>query len=362
MLEELKKLDKNLEILFIGSGEEIEQKVLKGAGIKYESIPAGKFRRYNRGFIKASLDIKTNWQNLTDFFRANRGVVKTRKIIKKFKPDIIFIKGGYVGLPVGIAARSLKIPFINHESDIVPGITNRYLSHWAIKTAVGFPTEFYKNMNKNKLVFVGNPLRSSAISGNKLKGLEFFNLNKNKPIIFIFGGSRGAQAINYLVFENLKLVLKKYQLIHITGESDIKRAQSLHDHLDTNLKTSYHPFSFLADKIGLAYATCDITVARAGANTIAEIAAWSKPAIIIPLHTSANDHQNVNGQILARSGAARVISQSRLTSLRLISEIDKLWASKRNREYLSKMIAKFEKKDASYNLAKLIYEIGKPIK
>lgn len=357
MLEELEKLDKNLEVIYLGSASAVEKKMLARLPIKYEIIPTGKFRRYNRGIIKASLDVKTNWQNLVDALRVNRGVIKAIKILKKFRPDMIFIKGGYVGLPVGIAAKILKIPYINHESDIIFGVTNKLLSRWSEKTAVGFPIELYSQINQSKLFFTGNPLRISSISGDQLSAQKYFKLSPLIPTILIFGGSIGSASINKLVFSNLSLLSTNYQIIHITGDIDIKEAKEIRNKLATKQKNNYHPYAFLTNKMGLAYCIADLVIARAGANSIAEIAYWAKPSIIIPLATSANNHQHVNADILKRYGASRVLYEKNLTGLRFVAEIDRLMSGKNDRDYLSKNIKKLAKFDASKLLADLLYKL-----
>jgi UDP-N-acetylglucosamine--N-acetylmuramyl-(pentapeptide) pyrophosphoryl-undecaprenol N-acetylglucosamine transferase len=361
-LEELEKLDKNLKTLYIGSAKSIEEKVTAEIPIEFVSIPSGKFRRYNRGLIKASLDMQTNWRNLVDIFKINKGVIRSIRILRKFRPDIIFIKGGYVGLPVGIAAKILRIPFVNHESDIVPGVTNRILSKWSAKTAVGFPVKYYDSLDKNKLVFVGNPIRKSVIQAEKEESMKYYNLNPLIPTVLIFGGSIGSNAINQLTFASLKLILGKYQVIHLTGDKDLDLANKVAKELPMSLRKYYKAFGFLKNKMGYAYSVADIIVSRAGANTIAEIAYWAKPSIIIPLGSSANNHQNINAEILSNAGAARVVKQDKLTSLGFVSTIDNLMSSKNDRDYLSKNISKFYNPDASTKLAQLIYQIGENTK
>jgi len=359
-IEELKKLDSNLTVLFIGSGKEIERKMVSKSGIDYQSISTGKFRRYGRGWLKSSLDLRTNWQNLVDFFQVNAGIMQARRIIKKFKPDIVFIKGGYVGLPTGLAAHWLKIPFINHESDIVPGIANRYLSRWAVKTAVGFPVKYYYGViERSKLVFVGNPLRRCAISGDITTARQFFGLSKTRPVLLVLGGSQGSRSINQLIFDGLEQILTKYQLIHLTGDRDRLESLAQKRNLDKKRSRYYHPFAFLINKIGLAYCASEIVIARAGANTISEIASWAKPSIIIPMSKSANNHQNINAQVLQTAKAAIVLKQDQLTAGDLLQQVDNLNRSDFQKQRLVQNIKQFEKKKAAFHLAKLLYQTAK---
>ena len=355
VLEELKKLDRDLEVLYIGSDGPLEERVLKAAGVEYMAISAGKFRRYNRHWLEAAIDVKTNWDNARDFVRFNRGILQARRAIRQFKPDVVFVKGGYVGLPVGLVAAQQKLPLIIHESDIVFGLTNRYLSKRANKVAVGWPLEFYKGHDKSNMIFTGSPLRRTAITGNRRAALVHFRITEEKPIIFIMGGSRGAHSINLTIFENLGQLLNKYTLIHVTGESDIERARFVLSRQEKALHKYYRPYSFLHNDMGLGYAAADVIVSRAGANSLSEVAAWSKPAIVIPLSSSANNHQAQNAQALARMGALRILQQHELSGFKLMSEIDRLMVDKSSRKYLGETIHKFFAPDAAKKLAETIY-------
>lgn len=356
MLERLKARDSTIEVLFIGSGNIIEQKILAGADVTYKVVPAGKFRRYNRGMVRASLDMVTNWQNFKDFFKVVSGARKSYQLIKHFKPDVVFVKGGYVGLPVGLAAKWLKVPLAIHESDTAFGVTNKMLSRWAKKIAVGFPPELYHDVDKQKLIFTGIPVTKLALTGTKTDALALFKLDEQKPIIVIFGGSRGASALNRAVFENLKLFLSSYQVIHITGELDIEQARFLVKKQDQGLRSNYHPYSFLKTEMGLAYSACDVVVSRAGANSLTEIAAWAKPAIVVPLANSANNHQYTNALALSRMGAIRLLYEKDLSSLRLLADLERLLKSPDDMAYLSSTIHKFYIDHSADKLADVLIE------
>lgn len=356
MLDELKSFNKSVDILFIGSGSSIEKKILEGVGLKYVQIPAGKFRRYNRSIIQAALDVKTNWKNTKDFFSFNAGILKAHKILRQFGPDVVFVKGGFVGLPVGIAARRLKLPLVIHESDLSFGMTNQFLAKFAVKVAVGFPLEFYRHTPYKNLIYTGSPVPRTSLAGDKKSACHHFRITEEKPNIFITGGSQGAQGINKVIFDNLELLSKHYNLIHQTGEGDIERARFLASRLPAGGKKSYRPYSFLKSEMGLAYALADVVISRAGANALTNLAVWSKPAIVIPLPSSAQNHQVENARLLARSGAIRVLPQANLTGLRLASEIDGILNNKEAQAYLAQSIRKFYNPQAARDLAAVIYE------
>ena len=341
--------------MFVCAGGEYETSLLKHSAISYKSIPAGKYRRYGRGKLREIIDIKTQSQNATDLFKTVKGYAYSRKIIKQFKPDVIFIKGGYVGLPVGLAAAHLGIPYVIHESDVVMGKTNKILSKRASAIAVSFPISAYQDADQNKLFFTGNPVRPeyyiSADQGAK-------SFNEQKPNIMIFAGSQGAEAINRVVFENIELLTKNFNILHIAGRQGVERARFMRHRLPIEQKRCYEPHGFLTEEMIAAYHWSDIVVARAGMNSLSEIAALSKPAIIIPLPSSTNNHQLKNAQYLARQGAVRLLMQDQLHGVRLTNELSKLSGDPSSMNYLAATVHKFFKPEASISLAKVILSVA----
>jgi UDP-N-acetylglucosamine--N-acetylmuramyl-(pentapeptide) pyrophosphoryl-undecaprenol N-acetylglucosamine transferase len=355
VIASIRELKPDSEILFVCSGKDYEVSLLEKSNIKYKVIQSGKFRRYNRGLIKEALDLKTQAQNVRDLGRTIAGYSYAKKIIKDFKPDVVFIKGGYVGVPVGKAAASLGVPYVIHESDSVMGKANKILSKKATAVAVSFPKEAYDDMDDSKMYFTGNPVRPEFYIAADSKPEH---RKEQKPNTLIIGGSQGAESINQMVFDNIELFTKSFDLLHITGEQGIERARYMRHKLPSELKKSYEPHGFLTDEIVAAYKWADIVVSRAGMNSLCEIAALSKPAIIIPLESSTNNHQAKNAQYLAGHGAVRVLNQSDAAGVRLINEVSKLWSDKDAMKYLANSIHKLFKPEASGNIAKLILSVG----
>lgn len=351
VIASIQKLEPTAEILFVCSGRGYEIDLLRHANINYKVIPSGKYRRYGRGKFAEILDIKTQIQNIRDLPKILHGYSYSHAIIKHFKPQVVFIKGGYVGLPVGIAATRLGVPLVIHESDAVMGKANKILAKRAVAVAVSFPVATYEAIDDKKIYFTGNPVRSeySTVDNKAVEGKD-----KQKPNVLIFAGSQGAQAINRLIFGDLELFLKNFNILHITGEGEVERARFLRHRLPNELKHDYQPYSFLTDGMLSAYRWADLVVARAGMNSLSELAALSKPAIIIPLPGSTNSHQLRNAQILARMGAIRLLRQDELTGVRLLSELTKLASDGLARDYLAKSINKFFKPEAAADIAKLI--------
>lgn len=332
----------------------MEARIAGGAGLEFAAISAGKLRRYqDLKLLEKLRDISTMALNVRDLTRLVKGLGQSLRVLRRFDPDVVFIKGGYVGLPVGLAAGILRIPYVIHESDIRPGLTNRILAKRAAAIATGFPAEKYTDLPKSKLVYTGNLVRKELIKAHRLEGLAHFKLRSELPVILVIGGSQGAQAINEALIHALPELLKHYQVIHIAGEKHIEQVRFETSRLDTPLD-NYRLYSFLTDDMGAALAAADVVVARSGANTLAELAALAKPAIVIP-HPSLEDQQ-LNATALARAGAIKVLPQGRLSAPALIAQLEQVLSSESEQEYLSHAIAGFAVPDAPERLAKLIVE------
>lgn len=338
----------------------MEAKIAQAAGLEFRKVSAGKFRRYHgRRLIDKLLDLKTFWLNFHDIGRFLLGVIQSRKIIREYEPDVIFIKGGYVGLPVGLAAKALKIPYVIHESDTLPGLTNRWLAKGAAKIAVGFPVDKYK-LPADKLVYTGSPIRAELLSSHRLEGIKQFKLNPKLPVVLVVGGSQGARVINECVMDALPELTSFTQIIHVTGEQEIERVRFEVKRLGLVHPDRYQAHSFLAGDMGGALQAADLVVSRAGANAIAELAALAKPTILIPNPRLTGGHQVANAMVLARRGAVRVIGEEHLKPAVLVGEIKKVIDSDEEHRYLSEHIQQFAVFDADVRLAKLILSAALP--
>jgi len=348
--------------LFIGAGGEIEKSLLTKYKIDYKTISAGKFRRYRRGWKKELTDLQTNKKNAVDLVRFSKGYLQAKKILRTFKPDVVFTKGGYVTVPVGLAASKLKIPLVIHDSDIVFGMASRILSSRAQMIATGFPTEAFQDSPLlNKLIFTGNPVRTELLSTSLEKAKRTFSFTSNKPTAFILSGSQGAEAINEVIFAGLDLILRNYNVIHHTGKQGIEQARVAAHRLPSELVGNYRPYEFLHSEMADALFYSDAVVIRPSASSIAEVAAHSKPTLLIPSPYSANNHQQKNAEFLVRMGAARILNQPDLSAIRLCAELDRLLASDKTKKYLQTTIHEFWVPDAAARIAKLILDCAKGV-
>ncbi|MBU3159083.1 undecaprenyldiphospho-muramoylpentapeptide beta-N-acetylglucosaminyltransferase [Clostridium frigoris] len=303
------------EIEYIGTKEGIEREIIEGENIKYFPISSGKLRRY--------FDLK----NFTDPLKVIKGIFEAKKIIKMEKPDIVFSKGGFVSVPVVLAAFFNKVPVIAHECDITPGLANRLVSPYCTKVCVTFP-EALKELKKGKGVVTGNPIRRELFEGNKIKGNQICGFKNNKPVLMIIGGSLGSKVINDAIRAKLDKLLLEYNVIHICGSGNI-------DKLLQN-KEGYKQFDYIKYELPHLLASADIVVSRAGANVIFELLALRKPNLLIPLSAKASrGDQILNARSFEKSGYSMVIQDEDLTPENLEIKIKELY-NDRNK-YIEKM-------------------------
>jgi UDP-N-acetylglucosamine--N-acetylmuramyl-(pentapeptide) pyrophosphoryl-undecaprenol N-acetylglucosamine transferase len=290
----LKKKLPQVDILFVGAKGKMEMEKVPLAGYPIKGLWISGFQR--------SLSFK----NLLFPFKLVFSLLKAGRIISKFKPDVVIGVGGYASGPIGQMAVRKNIPLVLQEQNSYPGITNKILAKKAEKICVAYQG-MEKYFPKEKLCLAGNPIRKNVIEieGKREQALQYFELDKNKQVVLIVGGSQGARSINESVNLNLELlVMNKLQLIWQTGKTyaDIARKDVL-EKLNGNNKQLVRVQEFI-NKMDFAYAAADIVVSRAGAIAISELCSVGKPSILIPLPSAAEDHQTSNALALADQDAA----------------------------------------------------------
>lgn len=289
------------EVHYIGSKDGIEKKLISKLGIPYYGISSGKLRRY--------LDIK----NLSDPFKVIKGLGDARKLLKKIKPDVVFSKGGFVSVPVVVAAKTKKIPCVIHESDMTPGLANKICIPCATRVCTNFP-ETMEHLPAKKAVLTGSPIREELFHGNAAKGLSFCGFNNSKPVLLIVGGSLGSVAVNSAVRAVLPELLHDFQIIHLCGKGKT----------DETLKNTkgYVQFEYISDELNDLMAASDVIISRAGANAICEILALRKPNLLIPLSAEASrGDQILNAASFEKQGYSIVIQENDITNEKLLSSV-----------------------------------------
>jgi UDP-N-acetylglucosamine--N-acetylmuramyl-(pentapeptide) pyrophosphoryl-undecaprenol N-acetylglucosamine transferase len=351
IVQELKKIYRgdDLQLYFIGPKGEIPFSYLTEEGIKVKKILAGKFRRYFNplSFLQNLIDI---------FFKIPVGIVQSFFYIFFLAPDLIFSKGGYGSLPVVLTGYLLGTPIIIHESDVVPGLVNRFLSKFAMEIFVSFPVEKIKYLPKEKMIFVGNPIRLDILGIDKKDGSNFFSIKSRKPVILILGGSQGSQRINEVVFDILNELLIDFEVIHQVGQNNFKEAEYFVEVIiDKKLRENYHYYSFLDIKeLSLALNLADLVISRAGSGSISEIAAVGKPSILVPLPESAQNHQLENAYLYAQRGACIVIEENNLTPHFLLEKLKYLFSHPSRLKEMAEKAQEFAKIRAGEIIAQYI--------
>ncbi len=296
--------------------------------------------------------------NIADLFRFVRGYFEAKEIIAEFDPDAVFCKGGFVSLPVGLAAHALGYPLVVHESDSIMGLSNRLLAKRADKVCISYPPKTFSDIDKEKLVYTGNPVRSDIYDGNADRARTNFKLSDKLPVLMVIGGSQGALIINQVISEALPKLLSKYQILHISGERDYDWLGFQATKLAPELSVNYHLHNFLSGDLKDAYAVADLVISRAGNNVIAELAALKKPVILVPISSSANGHQVSNAKILSRMGAAMLVLEENLSARVLERKIDYLFENKEELKGLADKLSKLSSPEAAGAVADIIYEQG----
>jgi UDP-N-acetylglucosamine--N-acetylmuramyl-(pentapeptide) pyrophosphoryl-undecaprenol N-acetylglucosamine transferase len=297
---------------YIGSETGIEKRLVEAKGIPFHGIPSGKLRRY------------FDWKNLSDPFRVAGGVFKAWSLLGRIRPKAVFSKGGFVTVPVVLAARARDIPVIVHESDLTPGLANRLAIPFAKAVCASFP-ETLPHLPKGKAVLTGAPIRAELFQGDGAKGEAFLGLAADrdaaawKPLLLVVGGSLGSRNLNKGVRAALPDLLRRYRIAHLCGKAG----------LDPSLDSTegYRQFEYVGDEMPDVLAAADMVLSRAGSNAIFEFLALRKPHLLIPLPlTASRGDQILNAKAFAAEGYSRVLAEEDMGGGRLQAELQLLEA------------------------------------
>lgn len=324
------------DIQYIGSYDGIERKLIEEMGIPYHGISSGKLRRY--------FDPK----NFSDPFKVLKGYGEASRLMKKLKPDIVFSKGGFVTVPVVLAAKRRRIPAIIHESDMTPGLANKICIPCAVKVCCNFP-ETLSLLPEGKAVLTGSPIRQELFAGSREKGLALCGFTSEKPVLLIIGGSLGSVVINTAVRTCLDGLLEQFQVIHICGK----------DHIDSSLegRQGYKQFEYVKQELTHLFAATDMMISRAGANAICELLALQKPNILIPLSAAASrGDQILNAASFEKQGYSYVMQEEEMTGDTLLKAVQYVYDE---RETYKKALKESTLNDSIEIIMNLIQENSK---
>lgn len=331
----------DVDFLFLGSHGPFEEEAMCSEGIPAKYIWTAKWRRY------------FSLLNFLDIFKFPIACIQALWHLLWFMPDAIFSKGGAASVPIAIAAFVYRIPILLHDSDAVAGRANRFVARFAKRIAIAYEhaRQFFP---PEKVMLTGNPVRQEVLEADPAQAATLFGFDTAKPIVLVMGGSLGARALNRLILKMLPELLENgVQVLHLVGTENAAEVLELAKEGGiTETTTTYRPVAFLdAPQMGVAYAAATLVVSRAGAGSIAELAANQKPTIFVPLPTAANDEQRLNAYEVAGTGGAIVIEEPNVSEHLFTAKILELLNDETRREKMGVAIGRFHHPDAARLIA-----------
>jgi UDP-N-acetylglucosamine--N-acetylmuramyl-(pentapeptide) pyrophosphoryl-undecaprenol N-acetylglucosamine transferase len=365
---ELKQLQPNVEVIFIGQkGDSLADVPAENQDIdSVHLIRAGKFRRYHGEGAKQLLDLPTLAKNVRDAGYVVAGIQQARRLLKQLRPDVIFVKGGFVGVPVGLAASALKIPYVTHDSDAMPGLANRIIARGAAKHAVGLPKEIY-DYPPDKTVTVGVPLSRSFkpfTAAEKHDAREQIGVDPKGKMILVTGGGNGALRLNNAVAVCVRELLDRYKNLTIVQIAGRAHEASLRQRYKQDLPPALQKRVIVKGFVTNMYlysGAADVVVTRAGATIMAELAAQGKACVVVPNPQLTGGHQVKNAKVLAERSAIRLVTEDKLKldDHALMPQLVDLIDRPERAVQLGKNLGRLAQPDAAKHLAMLLLEIAR---
>ncbi|MBB1255575.1 UDP-N-acetylglucosamine--N-acetylmuramyl-(pentapeptide) pyrophosphoryl-undecaprenol N-acetylglucosamine transferase [Streptomyces sp. OF3] len=294
---------RTLDVLWIGTENGLEARVAPAEGIAFATVATGKIRRSANPLKLVSPS------NVRDMARVPLGVAQARKLVADFQPDVVLATGGYVAVPAGLAARLCRRPLVLHEQTVRLGLANRKLASSATRIAVSSESTLplLPEAVRGAAVVTGNPIRPEVLAGHPDKAVEALGLHhfdRRLPTVYVTGGAQGSQQINGVVRDSLPWLLERANVVHQCGPDNVEELRRHAAALPTALAGRYHLTGFVGPELPDVLALADVVVSRSGAGTLAELTALGRPAVFVPLATSAGNEQAHNARHLEEAGAA----------------------------------------------------------
>ena len=346
VIDQLKKIDSSteLEVVWIGSGKQIERDITRRFDVPYYAVPSGKLRRY------------FSLQNFLDIFKLIAGIIVSIRLLKKLKAGVLFSKGGYVAVAPVIAARILGIPILTHESDRDPGLATRIAARFADYILLPYEATRVEHFSEasgevhgtkqRRVVVTGNPVREELFSGDAARGRELLGLPESDPIVLVLGGSQGARQVNLMLKEILPQLLEQALVVHQMGELDY----------EPSAVPRYITAALFHEEFPHILAAADVIISRAGAGTLWESGTLGKASVLIPLGgESSRGDQVRNARLFTERGAAVMLEGDSLSSESLLEHIHRLLQDKAERRAMGQAAAELCPPDAARRIAELIY-------
>lgn len=333
-----------VQLLWVGGEGGIEVDLIAREGIPYTSVPAAGVH---------GVGLRTLPKNI---IKLTRGVLASRKILRQFKPDVLFFTGGYVAAPMAVAG--WRIPSLVTVPDIEPGLALKFLAWFAEKITVSTPASTrYFPARAARVVETGYPVRADLTHWERDAAREKLGLDADEPVLLVFGGSKGARSINNAVLANLPALLERAQIIHISGRLDWKTVKSAQMSLEREQAERYRVFDYLHEEMGAALASADLVVSRAGASSLGEFPLFGLPALLVP-YPYAWRYQKVNAEYLQEQGAAKLVRDEDLKDKLLLLVDELLLKNPQKLEAMRAAMSALAQPKAAEKIAETLLALG----
>ncbi|MFF3159547.1 glycosyltransferase [Streptomyces sp. NPDC057910] len=342
-----------LEVLWAGTADSLESRVAAAEGIAFAPVATGKIRRHRNPVMMLSP------ANVRDMARVPLGVAQARAVVSRFRPDVVLATGGYVAVPVGVAASLCSRPLVVHEQTVRLGLANRTLAGKATRIAVSSDSTLplLSEASRKVAVVTGNPVRPEVLTGQADKAIQTLGLHgfhRNLPTVYVTGGAQGSEQINGLVADVLPWLLGGANVIHQCGPDNVEALRTRAGALPADLASRYLLTGFVGPELPDVLALADVVISRSGAGTIAELTALGKAAVLIPLATSAGNEQVHNASHLNDAGAA-VALLGMVTAAQLREAVGPLLTDTRRRTDIADRARSYGRSDAADRLVDLLF-------
>lgn len=337
--------EEHSDVAYVGTPDGLEARLASEAGLDFFAIPAKGFDRGDRGtLVPAVLTTLRSWFRCLD-------------LLRRWRPDVVIGFGGYVSLPLGLAAAFAGVPLVLHEQNAVTGLANRVLSRWASAVCVTYPGSIAVLARPSRAIVTGNPVRSSIAASSRDAGRKAMGLSKGDLVLLVFGGSRGARHLNEAVlalYPRLK-ERAKLKVVHVAGPQEVEAVTVGLAEVAGGPAAQWIVRDYIA-QMGDAIAAADLVVCRAGATTLAELAAVGRPAVLVPYPYATDDHQTRNAAALVEAGAAALVRDDELDTPRFGDEVLRLLSKPKVRAEMAAVAAAAARPLAAHAIAEVAAE------
>ncbi|TVR72517.1 MAG: undecaprenyldiphospho-muramoylpentapeptide beta-N-acetylglucosaminyltransferase [Sphaerobacteraceae bacterium] len=341
----------DVELTWIGSSGGIEKLTASEQQILFHAIPTGKLRRY--------FSIHT----LLDAVRIPFGILRARLLLRSLQPDVVFSTGGFVSVPTVVAAWMAGIPSITHEQTATIGLANKINARLADRIALAYTqTRELLSSAGERIIITGNPVRGGLKNGDSDRGLTLLGFTRDLPVVYVTGGSLGAQAVNQTIQKAIPDLVQHAQVIHQCGPAaangDYPRLLEARKSLPADMQSRYVVRERIGEELADIYACADLVIGRSGGGTVAELALLGKPSILVPLPGTSSDEQTRNARVLADVDASILIPQVELSPERLVNQLRELLSDPERRAKMSDAARSVAMPDAAERLADEILQLA----